>query len=314
MNRILSKLALVLMVALTLSSCSIRKVIVGQVANAVSSKGPSPLESMKDVDLARESIPSFLVLFESLLEQVPKHQGLLTQLSQGYASYTYLGVQQSLDRASGTDYKLADKLKARAKWLYLRGSDYGLRGLDAAHKGFRDKFTAKPAEAAKALNKKDLPLMYWTAANLGLAISAGRSDVDLIARIPEVDALINRGLQLDETFRDGAFHEFAIILAAAKPGRVDYESIQTHYARAVELTGGSAGIFVTRAESVSVPRQNRGEFREMLERAMTQAPDEPKNMTLMNELARTRAEWLLERMDDLILNTEITKENEKEER
>ncbi len=303
------------MVALTVSSCSIRKVIVGQVANAVTSKGPSPLEGIKDVDLARESIPSFLVLFESLLEQVPKHKGLLTQLSQGYASYTYLGVQQSLDRARGTDYKLADSLKGRARWLYLRGNDYGLRGLESAHRGFRAKFTIKPAEATKALNKKDLPLMYWTAANLGMAISSGSDDVDLIARIPEVDALIDRGLQLDETWRDGAFHEFAILLAAAKPGRVDYESIESHYARAVELSHGqSVGLFVTRAESVSVPRQQRGEFREMLEHALAPLPDEPKNMTLMNELARRRADWLLERIDDLILNTEIANDNEKEER
>jgi predicted anti-sigma-YlaC factor YlaD len=301
--------------ALTAPACSIRKVIVGQVANAVSSGGPSPVESIRDVDLARESIPSFLVLFESLLDQVPKHRGLLTQLSQGYASYTYLGVQQSLDRARDEDYRLADKLKARAKWLYLRGNDYGLRGLEASHRGFREKFTGHPADAAKVLNKKDLPLMYWTAANLGLAISSGRDDVDLIARIPEVDALIARGLQLDETWRDGAFHEFAIVLAAAKPGRVDYESIEAHYERAVQLSrGASVGIFVTKAESVSVPRQQRGEFREMLERALAPNPEEPKNMALMNELARRRADWLLERMDDLILNVETANDNEKEER
>jgi len=101
-KRIAAVLMLTLITAAA-SSCSIRKFVVGQVADAVSSSGPSPLESNKDVDLAVESIPAFLVFFEGLLEEVPKHRGLLTQLAQGYTSYTYLGVQQSLDRAKDSD-------------------------------------------------------------------------------------------------------------------------------------------------------------------------------------------------------------------
>ncbi len=297
--------ALVLVVALSLTGCSVRKFVAVRVANAVSSTGPSPLERNPDVDLAVQSIPAFLTFFEGLLEDVPRHKGLLTQLAQGYTSYAYLGVQQQLDRAKGNDYELAARLKLRVKRLYLRGNEYGLRGLEAAHRGFADKLARKPSEAIPALNKKDLSLIYWTAASLGLAISSGRDDVDMIARIPEVEALIERGLQLDETWRDGAFHEFAIVLAAAKPGRVDYTDIERHYKRAVELSrGASASIHVTYAESVSVPQQQRSEFREMLEHALAEQTNEPQSMRLTNELARQRASWLLGRIDDLILNLE----------
>lgn len=298
-----SKVILFLFFLLTASGCSVRKFVVGKVANAVSANGPSTLERNKDVELVVGAIPSFLVLYEGMLEVVPKHQGLLTQLAQGYTSYTYLGVQQSLDRAKDTDYRLADKLRARAKWLYLQGNAYGLRGLDNSHRGFSERLKREPAEAVVVLKKKDLQLIYWTAASLGLAISSARDDAAMIARIPEVEALIDRGLQLDESWRDGAFHEFAIVLAAAKPGRVDYEKVSHHYARALELSHGtSANLHVTYAKSVSVPRQRSAEFREMLENALAVDPDRPQNMRLTNELARRDADWLLERIDDLILN------------
>src|SRR5262245_60372736 len=138
-------LFLMTLLAIATSACSLRKFVAGRVASAVSSNGPSPLESNQDVDLAVESIPPFLIFFEGLLEEVPKHRGLLTQLAQGYTSYTYLGVQQSLDRAKDTDYRTADKLRARAKWLYLRANQYGFRGLDVSHRGFAAAFKAKHA-------------------------------------------------------------------------------------------------------------------------------------------------------------------------
>jgi len=302
-------LGLGLVFLLPASGCSFRKFVTNMMANAVSSSGPSPLERNKDVELATMAIPTFIVFYEGMLQEVPKHKGLLTQLAQGYTSFTYLGVQQSLDRAKDTDYRLADKLKARAKWLYLQGNEYGLRGLEASHRGFRANLAARPGEAVKVLKKKDLQLMYWTAASLGLAISSGRDDSNMIARIPEVDALIDRGLELDETWREGAFHEFAIVLAGAKPGRVDYDAVSRHYKRVLELSKGkSASIHVTYAESVSVPRQQSAEFREMLERALKEDPEEPADLRLMNELARQRADWLLGRIDDLILNPNAEKE------
>lgn len=310
-----NKITLLLLFTLAASGCSFRKFVMGKMANAVTAPGPSPLERNKDVELVTGGIPSFLFLYESMLETVPKHTGLLTQLAKGYTSYTYLGVQQELDRAKDEDYRRADRLRGRAKWLYLRGNEYGLRGLEAAHRGFAARMKTSPTDAVDVLKKKDLELIYWTAASLGLAISSARNDADLIARIPEVDALIYRGLQLDETWREGAFHEFAIVLAGAKPGRVNYQTVSHHYRRALALSHGtSASIHVTYAETVSIPQQQRTEFREMLARALAGLPDEPKDMVLMNELARRRADWLLERIDNLILNTEIASGTPKEER
>src|SRR5262249_49099274 len=149
----------------------------------------------------------------------------------------------------------------RARRLYLRAHAHAMAGLDIAHPGFRSKFESDPRGAASVLKKNEVPLIYWTAASLGLAISATRDDVNLISRIPQVDALLERALSLNEGWNLGALHEFEIVLAGAKPGSVDYANVQRHYERALALSEGkSASLFVVYAESVSEPQQKRTEF------------------------------------------------------
>jgi len=294
---------LVLFAITALSGCSVRKFAINKIGDALA-QGGSTYESDDDLELVQGALPFGLKLVETMLEESPKHRGLLFAASQGFTSYAYLAVQQDMDRAKGNDFELEDRLRARARRLYLRGHQYGMRGLDAAHPGFSMKFSRNPREAMANLNPKDLQLMYWTAASLGLAISCSRDDVDMIGRIPQVEALIDRGLELDETWNAGAFHEFAIVLAAAKPGEIDYDSTARHYTRAVVLSkGASAAIHVTYAETVHVQKQQREEFRQTLERALAIMPgDDHKNLKLMNELAHRRAAWLLSRIDNLILS------------
>jgi len=78
--------------------------------------------------------------------------------------------------------------------------------------------------------------------------------------------------------------------------------LRGHFERARELSGDSrASLFVTWAESVSVPTQNAVEFREMLQRALSIDPDEHEEIRLMNLVSQRRARWLLGRIDDLFL-------------
>ena len=51
-----------------------------------------------------------------------------------------------------------------------------------------------------------------------------------------------------------------------------------------------------------MPTQNGAEFREMMKRALSVNPDIDKDNRLINLLAQRRATWLLERIEDLILD------------
>jgi predicted anti-sigma-YlaC factor YlaD len=285
-------------------ACSIRQMAVNKIGDALASNN-STFESDEDIELVAGALPFSLKLVEGLLAESPKHKGLLLVASQGFTSYSYLEVQPKFDAASVSDFDAATRLRGRMRRLYMRGHNYGMTALELTHPGISAQLVRDPRQAVTVLKKRDVPLVYWTAAGLGLAISASRDDVEMIARLPEVEALIDRALQLDPGWRDGALHEFGIVLAATKPGDLDVARIQEHYKQALQLSKGrSAALHVTLAESLAVQQQNRAEFTRLLELAIAVDPDSNKDNRLMNLVAQRRARWLLERTDELILSSD----------
>jgi len=294
---------LVLMIAIALAgqACSVRKFAINKIGDALA-QGGSTYESDEDVELVRGALPFGLKLIESLIAESPKHKGLLLAASQGFTSFSYIDVQQELDIVEISDLDAARQLRTRVRRLYMRGHVYGMTALELAHPGLGRQLEADPKGAVHVLRKPDVPLIYWTAAGLGLAIAASKDDVSMLARIPEVEALLDRALELDPAWNNGALHEFWIVLAAAKPGKPDAEKVQGHFANAFELSKGQrASLFVSFAESVCVPQQNREEFTRFIEKALAIDVDRTKEIRLLNLVAQRRARWLLGRVDDLIL-------------
>jgi predicted anti-sigma-YlaC factor YlaD len=193
-------------------------------------------------------------------------------------------------------------MRNRARKLYLRAHGYGLQALDLNHPGFSGKLQTDPESAVRILRKSDVELMYWSAASLGMAVSVSRNDVSLLARLPEVESLLNRALELDEGWNAGALHEFKITLAAGRPGGAAPDQLQPHYDRALQLSKSkSASLFVAYAEAVPLPQRKRAEFESTLRKALEIDADERKESRLLTLVAQQRANWLLGRADELFL-------------
>ena len=72
---------------------------------------------------------------------------------------------------------------------------------------------------------------------------------------------------------------------------------------AVELSGGrQASPYVTFAESVSVPNQDRGEFVQLMETALAIDPNAAPSFRLVNLISQRRARVLLDRIDEFFLD------------
>ncbi|MFB3830048.1 MAG: TRAP transporter TatT component family protein [Bryobacteraceae bacterium] len=288
--------------------CSIKKMAVNRIGDALASGGPV-YESDPDMELVGSALPFGLKLIESLLAESPRHKGLLISACQGFATYSYLYVHHEADRLADQDLDAAERLRARARRLYLRAQRYGFRALEAAYPGVAARMMMEPAAALASVRRKtDVPMLYWNAVALGLAISVSKSDAAMLARLPEVEALVDRALTLDEAWNEGALHEFEVIFAGARPGKPDFDRIGRHFDRAAALAQGKrAGLYVAWAESVAAPKQDRAGFRAALEKALAIDPEKYEDMRLQNTAARRRAEWLLERTDDLILSPKEAK-------
>src|ERR1017187_7635538 len=78
------------------SGCSLKRMAINQVGNALASGGTT-FESDEDPDLVAAAIPFGLKMYESLLEETPKHTGLLLAAATGFTEYSYAFVDSRID-------------------------------------------------------------------------------------------------------------------------------------------------------------------------------------------------------------------------
>ena len=299
-----------LLIALTAfsTSCSMKRMVANGVGNALSS-GPDVFGTDEDPELVRDALPFGLKSMESLLLTVPRHRGLLLTVCKGFTEYAAAFVQMEADRIEVGDYARANEMRERALKLYLRARDYGLRGLALRNKGIGQQLERDPVAASARIPLKDMPMLFWTAAAWGSAISLGKDRAELLADLPAVRALMERGLALDESYDRGAIHEAMIILQALPPAMGGSpDSARAHFERAVALSNGErASPYVPMAQSVSVMTQNRAEFDRLLHQALAVDPNRDPAQRLATIVIQRRARMLLEREDDLFLDADTTK-------
>jgi predicted anti-sigma-YlaC factor YlaD len=280
------------------SACSLKTMAVKTVANTLSDSG-DVFSRDDDPALVRDAIPFALKLYESLLESVPRHAPLLIATCSSFTQYSFAFVETEADVIGEADYEDAKALRTRALKLYLRGRDYCLRALDVRFAGIKDRLLADPVPALARAQKQDVPALYWTAASWGAAISLGIDQPDLVVDFPTVRALADRALALDEGWGNGAIHELMISLDSlpeALGGSA--ERARQHFARAVELQKGlSPGPYVSLATGVSVPAQNREEFRTLLDAALAIDAEQSPSNRLATLVTQRRARALLDQID-----------------
>ena len=131
-------------------------------------------------------------------------------------------------------------------------------------------------------------------------IRAYDSDWVVIAELPKAEILLQRVLELDETYDNGTAHIYMGMLLTLRPPALggQPEEAKLHFERAIELSGGhNQAAKVQYAESYA-----RLVFdRELHDRLLTEALNsetEYEGYTLLNVFAKQRAQLLLQSADD----------------
>lgn len=285
----------------TLSGCSVRQYALNQAADALSNSGNS-FASDDDPALIRDAAPFSLKLMDSVLEDNPKHVGLLTAAAKGYTQYAYAFVQEEGEELEDSDVARAAQHFDRARRLYVRARGYGLRGLDSAHPGIAAALKRDSKGAVKQVQRQDVPLLYWTAAATGGWIGLSKDNAAAVSEVPMMEALIDRALVLDEAWDAGSIHTFLISYELVRAHRTGdpVALARAHFKRAVELSAGrEAAPYVALAEAVSVSQQDRAEFEKLLKQALAVDVDAAPERRLANLVMQRRARWLLSRTDQL---------------
>jgi predicted anti-sigma-YlaC factor YlaD len=259
-----------------------------------------------DPQLVEAALPTIMKTMEQVHENVPRHVGLSQALASTFTSFAVGLVGEKADRLAEKDMEAAQPIYQREKKLALRGFRYGLDGWDVVLPGSRKTFESGTRQERDALlqraKKENVGLLYWTAAALGSAITADKSDMKLIGQLPLVEQMMHRALELDPEWNDGAIHEFYETWYAGhdkgEGGGPDKAREQMEKALADSQNKKLAPL-VTFAEAVDVSTQNKAEFTKLLQKVLAFDVDSAPDFRLVNVIAQRRARWLLSRAGDL---------------
>jgi predicted anti-sigma-YlaC factor YlaD len=292
------------LMAAALAGCSLNRVATRAVADALTGPGGAAVfTGDDDPQLVADALPFAIKLYETLLDQVPGHDGLVLTTGSLFVMYANAFVQGPVEFYPSPRYEERQAAQSRAKSLYLRGVGILREGLERKYPGIGGASVDDGTLSARLgkVKKDDAPLLYWIAAGTLSAFSLDPFDYDLSRRAPECLAYAGRAYELDPVFNSGALDEFYVLAYASLPVAMGGapEKASLHFERALEKSGGKlAGPYVSYAQAVAIPAQDYGSFRSCLREALAIDVNADRENRLVNIIAQRKARVLLEKAGD----------------
>ena len=240
------------------------------------------IQNQNDPEIVRDGAPAYLLALDGLIDGAPDDTGLLLAGAQLYGAYAAAFVDDA----------------TRQRKLSSRALGYARRALcterprvcEAAERPY-DAFVA----SLVGTRAGDVPVLYGFGAAWAGWVQAHSEDWGAIAEIPKIEALMQRVLELDDAYEDGAAHLYLGVLLTQRPASLggQPEQARQHFERALELSGGRnlmAKVLYARQYARLVfdrPLHDR-----LLEEVVAADPEAP-GLTLSNTLAQAQARALL---------------------
>jgi hypothetical protein len=247
------------------------------------------LMHQSDVALVHDGAPAFLLMLDALAEAHPDNPAVLIAAAEAQMAYAtgFLGKSQ----------------QDRAKIMYLKARNYGLRALCRnprfahAANGSHDEFV----QCLRGFKKRDAEALFTTASAWVMWIIASSDSPAALGEMPKVLALMDRARALNPDIREGGIDLFYGIYYTVLPlgGGRDLEKARAHFERSMRVAGPDYLLArVTFAEFYARYAFDQDLFENTLKQVLAAEPKVPE-FTLMNAVAKTRAQALLDQMDDL---------------
>jgi TRAP transporter T-component len=287
-KRILPTVAFSAMLIFSAQGCSLTQFTINA-TSVIIDGGFKAMNRETDLKIASQAIPTDLKLLDGLILESPDNEKLLLLGAQGYSSYA-LGFVE-------------DSSKERASLFYNRARDYGLRIL-FDNEDFKKNFNGDLESFKKSLSEfgeDDVPAVFWTANAWGSYMNLNRDNVDALADLPKVEAMMNFVLKYDGNYFYGGAHMFFGTILASLPAMFggDTATARTHFEKAIQASDGKfLMVYYYYAKSYAVMTQNR----ELFESLLHKVADAPENLlpdqNLANEIAKVKASELLKNEGD----------------
>lgn len=275
---------IILLCALMLSGCSL---FLSSATVDMTENLSYAILNNNDLATVESGAPAYLLMIDSQLHADPNNEVLLRSAATIYTAYTDVFVKD----------------KDRAKKLTNKALQYALHSI-CVHRSntcsLRQLNFQKFKDIISESNAKDVPVLFALGSTWAVWIQAHSEDWNAIAEISRVEVLMQRVVELDEFYQNGAAHLYLGILdtflPAAMGGKPD-EGRQ-HFERVLEISNNKNLM----AKVIYARQYARLVFdRELHDRLLTEVlkaePDVP-GYVLGNILAQQRARELLDSADE----------------
>jgi hypothetical protein len=276
------KLAFVLSSLLLISGCSFNQMLV-RASTPMIEGGVEALNHETDLDLAEDSIPANLNMLRGMISIDPENAQLHT-----FAAQAYYGLAYGFNE---------DKRPERASTFYLRGRQHGLTALELS--GADDLMNSTIADFEKQVSnfdEDDVAAMFWTASCWAKWIDMHRDDSEAIAQLARATALMQRVIELDDTFYYGGAHMYFGVYYGSRAPLLggDFKKSAQHFDRAREITDSRLLIpDLLQAQYLARQQQDQQDFHDRLTKIVNAPDDLMPELGLQNQIAKRKAAILL---------------------
>lgn len=283
----MKKPLLLIILIFFITSCSIQKLALRSMSGILDNSMAALYEE-SDLPLAEQAIASDLKLLEGLIKSDPNNEKFLLLACQGFGAYA-LGFVE-------------DKDADRAQMFYLRGRDYGLEILrkNQAFEREINNSIERIEAALKNFDKNDVPALFWTANNWASWINLNFTNPEALVDLPKVQAMMQRVIELDESYFYGSAHLFFGTIYALRPpilgGNIDKAKL--HFVKCFEFSREKFLLpYVYYAQFYATRIFDEELFKTTLNKILETPDDILPEQRLPNGIAKQKARMLLQKSD-----------------
>jgi hypothetical protein len=243
--------------------------------------------NQNDPETVRQGAPAYLLLIDGLIADSPDNTNLLLAGASLYSSYAGAFVDD----------------RERAAKLSEKGRDYGWRAMCSSHRSACGVWSAPYDEfenVVSGMGVKELQVLYGAGAAWATWIMSNTSDWSAVADKARVDYMMQRVVELDDTYDDGSAYLYLGVLATILPeamGGKPEEGRQA-FERAIALSDGRNLMAKVMLAEDYARLVFDADLHDRLCREVIDADPVVPGLTLANTLAQEQARELLADSND----------------
>ncbi|MHC4830152.1 MAG: TRAP transporter TatT component family protein [Planctomycetota bacterium] len=288
-------------VLLAVPGCKFNKLVADNMASSLKDM-QAAFNQEESPRQAREASPALLSQLDGFIVSSPENEDLLLAGAEMNAS------------AAFAFFEIEDEDWARA--CYRKAKRYALRALAERDEDLRDTLVKGDEQAVRkalaAVKKGDdrIPALFWTGFGWGSEINVSKDDMDTMADLPKVVALMEHLLEIAPDYYFAGPHLFMAVYYSSRGPAIggDLTKAHEHYHEVFKRTNERMLMpYVLYAEfyAVTLGGQDSRQGLKEFDWAIAKVLDAPRDLWpeqgLANAIARQSAEELAEERDDLIL-------------